>query len=147
MIFTNRYFIAGGIPFLLIFLGAIARKLIRASAWLREDFYLGVDLAIAGISSGLIYTSEVLADKRAAVGCATDPCRAILATADERLLNDSVFLVFALVSLLAILAFHQDAGPPTGNPRKQLLLLGVVSNVIGVGLLAYFILLVKGVGP
>jgi hypothetical protein len=147
MIFTNRYFVAVGIPLLLILLGAIARKLIRATPWLRDDFFLGVDLAIAAISSGLIYTSDLLAAKQAASGCSTDACRSVLATADERLVRNSSFLVIALILFLLILAMHQDDGRLTGNLRRQTLVLGVASNLIGVGLLALFILAVKGVGP
>jgi hypothetical protein len=147
MIFTNRSFIAVGIPFLLILLGAITRKLIRATAWVWEDFFLGVDLAIAGISSGLIYTSELLTSKQAAVGCGTEMCRRVLASADEHLLADSVFLVVALISFLAIVAMHQDEKGDTGNRRRRMLVLGVASNLIGVVLVACFILLVKGVGP
>jgi hypothetical protein len=71
MIFTDRYFIAVGIPFLLILLGAIARKLIRSTAWIRDDFFLGVDLSLAGISSGLIYISDLLTTKKASIGCTT----------------------------------------------------------------------------
>ena len=36
--FANRYVFAVGIRFLLILLGAIARKLIRSTAWVRDDF-------------------------------------------------------------------------------------------------------------
>jgi hypothetical protein len=147
MIFTNRYFIAVGIPFLLIFLGAVARKLIRATPFIPDDFYLGVDLSIAGISAGLIYTSELLTAKADAAGCATSACRMLIAHADDRLLRDSTFLSVALFLFLLILAFHQDKGGNAGTPRRRMLMLGVVSNVIGVVLLACFILLVKGIAP
>jgi hypothetical protein len=144
--FTNRYFVAVAIPFLLILLGAIARKLIRSTAWIRDDFYLGVDLSIAAISSALIFISELLTTKGAAIGCATDACKAVLSTADERLLRDASFLAVALIFFLLVLALHQDEVRNTGNRRRQLLKLGVLSNVIGVALLSGFILLVKGVG-
>ncbi len=144
--FANRYFIAVGIPFLLILLGAISRKLIRSTAWEREDFFLGVDLSIAAISSGLIYISDLIAAKAASAGCATTACRDLLATADERLMADAGFLVVALVAFLSLLAIHQDQARNTGNPRKQMLLLGGVSNAIGVGLFIAFIIIVKGIG-
>jgi hypothetical protein len=146
MIFTNRYFIAVGIPFLLIFLGAIARKLIRAKPWVRDDFYLGVDLSIAAISAGLIYNFELITAKAAASGISSDGCRAIISSADARLLGNAGFLVLALTAFLVVVSMHQDHGGDTGNPRKQWLLLGVVSNVIGAGLMAAFTLIVKGVG-
>jgi hypothetical protein len=147
MIFTNRYVIAVGIPFLLILLGAIARKLIRATPFISDDFYLGVDLSIAGISAGLIYTSELLTAKADAAGCATTACQTLIAHADDRLLRDSTFLSGALFLFLLILAFHQDKGEKALNPRRRMLMLGVVSNMIGVLLLTCFILLVKGIAP
>jgi len=145
--FANRYFIAVGIPFLLIFLGAIARKLIRATAWEREDFFLGVDLSIAGISSGLIFIFEVVSKKAESIGCTTEACRSFFATVDQKLLYDAEFLVAALIGFLIVLAIHQDQVRKTGNPRVKLLVLGVLGNMIGVLLLAWFILKVKGVGP
>jgi hypothetical protein len=146
MIFTNQYFIAVGIPFLLILLGAIARKLIRSTPWIREDFFLGVDLCIAGISSGLIYIFELITQKTAANGCPTAACRTLASTADERLLSDAGFLVFALFFFMLILSLHQDQIRDTGSRRRQWIALGVVSNLAGVIVLGAFILMVKGVG-
>lgn len=93
---TNRYFIALGIPFILLLLGAMSRKLIRAQPWRREDFYLGVDLALAGISSGLIYISDVLTTKVNENGCLTPACTSFRESLDTRLLADAVYLGFAL---------------------------------------------------
>ncbi|HEX6747053.1 MAG TPA: hypothetical protein VF092_07115 [Longimicrobium sp.] len=145
--FANRYFIAVGIPFLLILLGAISRKLIRSTAWEREDFFLGVDLSIAGISSGLIFISELVSKKAESIGCATAACRSFVASVDQKLLHDAGFLVVALIVFLLVLTIHQDQWRKTGNPRSKLLVLGVFGNVIGVLLLVWFILEVKGVGP
>ena len=145
--FANRYFIAVGIPFLLILLGAISRKLIRSSAWEREDFFLGVDLSIAGISSGLIFISELVSKKAESIGCTTAACRSFIASVDLKLLHDAGFLVAALIAFLIVLAIHQDGLRNTGNGRRQWLALGVAANLIGVLMLTWFILGVKGVGP
>ncbi|HEX8903575.1 MAG TPA: hypothetical protein VF771_01895 [Longimicrobiaceae bacterium] len=142
---TNRYFVAIAVPFLLILLGAISKKLIRSTAWMRDDFFLGVDLSISAISSALIFISELLGAKAAAVGCSTAACQTTLASADERLLRDAGFLVAALILFLLVLSLHQDQERNTGSPRRQLLTLGVLGNLIGVVLLSGFILLVKGV--
>ena len=37
---TNRYFVAVGVPFILLLLGATSRKLVHARPWKREDCYL-----------------------------------------------------------------------------------------------------------
>jgi hypothetical protein len=142
---TNRYFIAVGIPFILLLLGAVSRKLVQARAWKREDFFLGVELALAGISSGLIYISELLATKADESGCLTAACTSFREALDHRVLTDAGYIVVALLGFLVVLATHQDHERNTGSPRAQLLFLGVFSNVIGAGLLASFILLVKGV--
>ncbi|HEX8244566.1 MAG TPA: hypothetical protein VF541_13765 [Longimicrobium sp.] len=145
--FANRYFFAVGIPFLLILLGAVAKKLIRSTAWVRDDFFLGVDLSLAGISSGLIYISDLLTTKAASIGCSTPICREFLATVDERLANDATYLSLALLLFLLVLAIHQDRARNPESAREQWLMLGLLGNAIGVALLTVFILVVKGVGP
>jgi ABC-type antimicrobial peptide transport system permease subunit len=143
--FVNRYFFAVGIPFLLILLGALARKLIRSTTWVRDDFFLGVDLSLTGISSGLIYISDLLATKTASIGCSTPLCRDFLESVDERLANDATFISVALLFFLFILTIHQDQMRDGKSARSQWIALGVVSNLIGTGLLVWFILAVKGV--
>ena len=84
--------------------------------------------------------------KAAAAGCSSERCRAIVASADTRLLGNSGFLVLALILFLAVLALHQDHGGDTGNSRKQFVLLGILGNAVGTGLVAAFTFIVKGVG-
>jgi len=144
---TNPYFIAIGVPFILLLLGAVSKKLVHARAWRREDFYLGMDLALAGISSGLIYTSELLFTKAAEFGCPTEACTAFRDSVDQKLLADASFVAISLVGYLIVLALHQDQERNSSSPKAQLLSLGILSNVLGGGMLAAFILFVKGVAP
>ena len=132
-------------PFILLLLGAVSKKLVQARAWKREDFFLGVDLALAGISSGLIYISELLATKASESDCLSAACTAFRDSLDYKLATDAGYIVVALLGFLVVLATHQDQERNTGNPRAQLIFMGILSNVIGAGLLASFILLVKGV--
>jgi hypothetical protein len=142
--FANPYFIALGIPFLLIVLGAIARKLIRGR-WVREDCFLGVELALASISSGLIYLSELITAKRTVAGCSTARCVEILRTTDGRLLSDAGYLGVAFLALLFILSIHQTDPDRPRKPLEEWLALGVVANGVGGVVLALFILVVKGI--
>ncbi|MFL5381316.1 MAG: hypothetical protein ACJ8GN_02195 [Longimicrobiaceae bacterium] len=144
---TNQYFIAVGVPFILLLLGSISRKLVHGHAWKRSDFYLGIDLSLAGISSGLIYISELLTTKASEAGCFTPACIAFREAADHRLLADAGFIVIALIGFLLVLALHQDQERNTSNPKGQLIFLGILSNLVGAGMLASFILFVKGVTP
>jgi len=146
LMLTNRYFIALGIPFILLLLGAISRKLIHGRPWKREDFYLGVDLALAGISSGLIYISEVLATKASESGCFTTACTTFRESLDSKLLADAVYLVVAQFVFLLVLTIHQDQERTSGKPKAQLISLGLLSNAMGAILLVWFTLFVKGVG-
>jgi hypothetical protein len=59
-----RYVIALVIPIAVLFCGAIARKLVRGTTWKRKDFYLGVELTLAALSSGLLYFFELVHGRR-----------------------------------------------------------------------------------
>lgn len=142
---TNPYFVAVGVPFMFLLLGAICRKLVRGSAWKREDFYLGIDLSLTGISSGLIYIFELLSTKAAQDGCLTLPCIAFRESVDLRLVADAVYIAFALAWLMLTLTIHQDQEKNTSAPKRQLICLGLLSNLVGAAVLGVFILYVKGV--
>lgn len=144
---TNPYFVAVGVAFMFLLLGAICRKLVRGSAWKRVDFYLGIDLSLTGISSGLIYVFELLSTKAAQVGCVTPACIEFGNTMDIRLLADAGYIVFALFVLMGVLTIHQDQERNTSDPKRQLISLGLLSNLAGAGMLGLFILYVKGVTP
>jgi len=144
---TNQYFVAVGVPFILLLLGAVSRKLVRGHAWQRSDFYLGIDLSLAGISSGLIYISELLSTKANEAGCLTPACIGFRESVDHKLLADAGYIVIALVCFLLVLALHQDYERNTSNLKSQLIFLGILSNLVGTGMLASFILFVKGVTP
>ena len=136
---TNQYFVAIGVPFILLLLGAVSRKLVRGHAWKRSDFYLGMDLSLAGISSGLIYISEILSTKVHEAGCLTPACIEFRESMDHKLLADAGYIVIALLGFLIVLALHQDQERNTSDPKGQLIFLGILSNLVGVGMLASFI--------
>lgn len=142
---TNPYFVAVGVPFMFLLLGAICRKLVRGSAWKREDFYLGIDMSLTGISSGLIYVIELLSTKAAQAGCLTAACTQFNDSVDNRLIGDTVYIAVALVGLMGTLTIHQDQDRNTSDPKRKLIFLGLLSNLVGTLLLAVFILYVKGV--
>lgn len=142
---TNRYFIALCIPFVLVGVGAIARKLIRGRGWRWNDFYLGVDLALAALTSGLVYLSELVSMKKRMDGCATEGCRVFLAAWDQRVLADAAFLVIATFGLLLVMALHQEETEGASTTARRGVLCGAAANALGTALLAGFIFYVKGV--
>jgi hypothetical protein len=138
-VLSSPYFVAAGVPLLLVLVGAVARKLVRGTAWIRQDFYLGIDLALAALSAGLIYLYDVLQlMKSGTAGPGSLP-------PELQLLRAASFIALSILILLVVMAFHQDHERKPRRPLKQFLLLGIVSNFVSGGLLAVFIFLVKGV--
>lgn len=133
---TNPYLIALGIPLILIFSGALAKKLVRGSSWQRSDFFLGVELSLAAMASALVYVFDLAKLTRLQVQPSSIPQK-IAATAS--------FLALCFFLLLWILSTHQDWEKRSQNPNGQIIWLGVIANLVGAGLLAAFVLFVKGV--
>lgn len=133
---TNEYFLALGIPVVLIICGALARKLVRGTTWQPADFYLGVELALSALASAMVYVVDL------AKLTGADPPDTSVPT---KLAATGAFLAVCFLLLLSVLSTHQDWEKRTQNPRKQVIWLGIVSNLLGAGLLAAFVLLVKGV--
>lgn len=132
----NQYIAAIGMPLLLIFCGAIARKIVRGKNWERSDFYLGVELVLLSLGSALLYLYDLIT-----IQSLTVEQSLVLAV---RMRNVSVFLLTSFFLLLWVLSMHQDWQGRTGNSRKQFFWLVIFCNAIGIGLLASFVLLVKG---
>jgi|SRR5579872_1415715 len=126
---TNRYFVALGIPIVLLLAGAIAKKLVRASTWQWKDFYLGVEFTLAAMSSGLVYILDLVKDMSTAQGS-----QASLVA--RKLAGTGGFLAVTFFMLLFLLSVHQDWEGKNNQPVAQRLRLGVLSNLIGSGLLA-----------
>jgi hypothetical protein len=132
-VLTNPYLVALGIPLVLIVCGALARKLVRGTLWQQSDFYLGVELALSAMGSALVHVLDL--SRASAAPVSTAPRIAAAAT----------FLALCFFLLLWILSTHQDWEKRSQNPRGQLIWLAVIGNLIGGGLLAVFVLFVKGV--
>jgi hypothetical protein len=136
-VLTNRYLIALGIPMILILSGALAKKLVRGSGWLRSDFFLGVELSLAAMASALVYVFDL-------AQLSTSPA-SIASTLPSKIAATASFLALCFFLLLWILSTHQDWERRSQNPRGQTVWLGILANLVGAGLLAAFVLLVKGI--
>lgn len=134
--FTNSYLVALGIPAILLFSGAFARKLVRGSKWQRSDFFLGVEFTLAAMSAALVNVFDLT--REGSKG-------AQLAVA-SRIEASTTFLALCFFLLLWVLSVHQDWERRNQNSAGQLFWLAFVSNLVGAGLLAVFVLLIKGVG-
>ena len=134
--FSNRYVISIGIPFILLLAGSVAKKLVRGSGWKREDFYLGVEFSLSALSSTLIYAVQLSSVARSSSSSElTNPG------------STGVFSIICFVILLVVLSLHQDWDVAERRGRAQFLILVVFCNFLGMGLLATFSLMIKGVYP
>src|SRR4051794_18151784 len=131
---TNPYFIAIGIPIVLMICGAFARKLVRGSQWVASAFYLGIELALSAMASALVYLFDL-----------AKPDAATLPTFHVKISATGGYLSVCFFLLLWIMSVHQDWEKRTQNVTGQRIWLGGVVNLVGAALLALFVLLVKGV--
>lgn len=133
----NPYLIALGIPIILIFCGAFAKKLVRGTKWKFSDFYLGVELALAAMASSMVYIFDVT----------KLPSTTIeeISSINSKLAYNASFLTICFFLLLFVLTTHQDWEKRNKNPKGQIIWLGIVTNLIGSTLMAIFVLIVKGV--
>lgn len=131
---ANRYLVAVAVPLILIFCSAVAKKLVRGSRWQRTDFFLGVELSLAAMASGLTNFFELT--KPAFAGDAIISAQKTTETA--------TFLAICFFLLLYVLSTHQDWEHRRENPIKQIIWLGIISNSVGITLMIGFIVYVKG---
>ena len=138
LLLTNRFFIALIIPMALLFCGAFAKKLVGASPWKREYFYLGVEFTLAALSSALLFVFDIA--KSIVQGKPPG-----LISWDQQLALTTSFTAITFFLLLVVLSIHQDWESKSKRRREQIIWLCVISNLIGAGLFAGFVLLVKGI--
>lgn len=134
---TNPFATALVVPLLFIACGAFAKKLARGSGWQRSDFFLGVELCLAAMAVALIYGLEL------AKLPVNQPDTATSVT--QKAASTAAYLALCFFILLWILTIHQDWVKRTQNPRMQFVLLVIVTNLVGAGLLAAFVVFVIGV--
>lgn len=146
--FANKYIIAILVPILLSVCSAVAKKLVRGSPWQRTDFFFGIDLSLASLAAALVNIFDVQSSKKYLellrrldkVGAENYP--EIIA---QKTNATACFIVVCFFLLLWIMSTHQDWEKRTQDKVAQILWLGVVSNIVGFGLMFTFILLVKGI--
>lgn len=138
MLLTNPFFIALVIPMALLFCGAFAKKLVKASPWKREYFFLGVEFTLAALSSALLYIFDIARDLSQGVQTALIP-------AYQRLTVTASYISITFCLLLVVLSIHQEWESKENKKREQIIWLCIICNLLGAGLIAGFVLLVKGI--
>lgn len=128
--FQYRLVIGLVVPIVLSSIGVLAKKISRRTGgWRRSDFYLGRELALAGVATAVTSILVVL----------LKPDRSFQGKSDLITLaeNFSVVLVgFLLFMLIVSMSQDYENEDHEGAERnRELKLVGIVSNAIGVALL------------
>lgn len=124
-----RYFTAFSIPIVLILISALTKKIVRKTDFRWEYFYLGVDLTLAAFAAASVNMTDLLETNRTA----NFPDVGTSAT---------IYIIACFLLFVLQVAFHQDwSDRPGSDPWKQILVLGIASNLVGAALLGSFVLL------
>lgn len=113
------------------------KKLIRGTAFAWEDFFLGIDLTMAALATAFVNVLDLIEP-------VADPHSPPVA----RHVGEIAvwYIVGCFIAFILLIAFHQDyarkrAMGQNFSRRGEVFFLGFASNVIGVALLGFFMLL------
>jgi hypothetical protein len=135
MFLANPFFTALVVPLALLFCGSLSKKIVRGTNWERKDFFMGVEFTLAALSSALLYIFDLANGLSAA-----DQIQSI----GLKLAITTSFIAITFCSLFIVIALHQEY-EVSKSRRKQIIYLCLISNLVGAGLIAGFVLLVKGI--
>jgi hypothetical protein len=133
-----NYVTAFAVPIVIVGVSGVVKKLVRKQGGFRwDDFYLGMDLTLAAFSAAVVNVLDLTS--------LTSPRERQIASID------AWYIIVCFVLFVLQLAFHQEwvsenrAADQTFNKGWQIVWLGFASNVIGIGLLGFFMVLkIKG---
>jgi hypothetical protein len=137
-ILLNRYVISVGIPLLLLWSGALAKKLVRAGTggrgWRRQDLFMGVELTLSALSLTLLYMVEIV---RALQSYPVEDLQ-------DLLLTGLAYTVFVFFILYLFISWHQDWEHQDHDRAGQVVRLVFITNGVGTVLVAAAIILLGG---
>jgi uncharacterized membrane protein HdeD (DUF308 family) len=132
-----RYIVGIGVPVAFAGLGALGKKLIRkGGGWQVDDFYLGIELTLAGIANGLVGSFDLL----------KLPSGALPQNMVPYAVASAVVTFCGFFCFLFLLSIHQDWESKESDQKGKMIRLGIVSNVVGLVILFASIMLVPGLG-
>ena len=137
---VNPYVVGFIIPLLLLVVSSFIKKIVRGSTWKNEDFFLGIELVLAAITSNLVYFYDVT---KSMSKTSTSEFVA-LAFLAKKLSASTSFVCVTFFLLFVVISIHQE-WQQSSNSKGRMLRLGFVCNILGFSLLFFFIAFVKGV--
>lgn len=129
---TNPYFIAIISPTALLVLGTLGKGIIKG-AIKPSIIYLGFDASLSALYASFVYLYDV--------------ARTPTLRNEDKIELTAGFMIVAIILFFGIVICHQiwEKDDKKDQPMMQFLMLGVLANIVGFGLLLAFVLLVKGV--
>lgn len=147
-----NYLIYFVIPSSFLVFGAIAKRIIRATHWKWSDWFLGVELVLAAMSTGIMHAFD-LGFKLAKMADSANPL--VPVSFAKEFISVILFIFATIVLFFFVVISHQKWEPvqetdlPLWSKPKQekwkLLWLAGTCNLTGYLLFAAFIILIKGV--
>lgn len=119
-------------PTMLAVAGSLGKKLVRGTDFRRADFFLGPDLTLGALSAGLVNLLDISKDVQ------------YTSNMTANLFFTSGYIAITFFLFIVILSLHQVWEKRDNQPRRQILTLGVASNLIGLSLLVLFVWLKLG---
>ena len=128
----NPYFVAIASPSFILILGALGKSTIRRD-FSYKSWFLGFDAALTALYAGVVYLYDMTRDS------------SLLTT--RKVTITAGFLLWSFVIFFVVIGCHMfwEAADKDHRPVARFLILGVLANLLGFGLLLAFVLLVKGV--
>ena len=114
------------IPVALLFLGCFTQKLIDHTSWQPKHFFVGLDLTIYFLATCLVNILDI-------ASAPVQPANGYLWTV--------ILVATAMLCLFYQTTVHQDWEKDEKKGKKQIFMLCIVSNLIGLGLLYGFMTL------
>jgi len=122
------YWMAIGIPAVLLLLGSFTQKLIEGKPFSRKHFYVGLDLTIYYLATCFVNVADLVRDHQKHRG-------------DDAYLYTAALLVVGMLLLFFQTTLHQEWEKEENNGRRsQFAWLCIASNGIGLSLLFGFVL-------
>jgi len=140
------------IPSCFLVFGAIAKRIIRASGWKWSDWFIGVEMVLAAMSTGIMHALDIgfkLVKMANSANSAIPPAFA------KEFVSVILFIFATILLFFFVVIVHQKWEPvketempfrkKTREEKWKLLWLAGVCNITGYSLFAAYIILIKGV--
>jgi hypothetical protein len=128
-----RLVVGACVPVILAIMGILGKKIVRGRGWRRSDFYLGIELTLAGVAAALTSLFEML----------LKPAPSPTLLNPNVLLGEIILLFVGMFCFMSVISLHQDFEDRnnTGWARKrEIQILAGVANTVG-----FMVLLVGGI--